>query len=476
MKKISFGTGGFRAIIGEDFTKENIQKICQAISNIIIKDNKIRKICIGYDHRFMSEEFAKWSAEVFAGNEIEVEIMATPTTTPVVMFATMLNNFDYGIMITASHNPYIYNGVKVFVQEGRDAGLEDTKRIENEIEELNKIKSIGFSSALSSYIKTVDYIDAYIKNILRVVGIDKKSSDISIVFDVKHGSSVKELELLMQGLNIKNYHLINANRDPNFGFEQPAPSANNLTKLKEKMFEVKADIGFALDADGDRLAVIDKNGNYIDNNYILAIVYYYLVKYKGEKGDSVKNISTSNLLDVITEKLGYTCHEVPVGFKFVSSSIIENNAVIGGESSGGLAIQGHIWGKDSLIAIALCLNAIIDINKPFEEIVNEVLNFVGGYSKIIKDTQYLYTEEQRKIIDDILFVKKLTPQSSTKITKVVYGDYFKVYYENGDWAVIRFSGTEPILRIYVEAEDEMATQQLINDWEKLLGLGIPMIV
>ncbi|MBP3344640.1 MAG: phosphoglucomutase/phosphomannomutase family protein [Clostridia bacterium] len=470
MKKINFGTGGFRAIIGEDFNKENVQGIAQAVANLINKKNLKKEICIGYDHRFMSENFAVWCAEVMAGNGIRVELFDSATSTPVVMFASKIKENDYGMMITASHNPYIYNGVKVFVAEGKDASNEETGEIEREMEKISQIKTISFNEAKDKQIFLVNYMEEYIDNIVALLDLNGIGGDISVVYDAMHGSTVEELDMMSKKIGITNFETINDKRDAFFGFKVPAPSEKNIDDLRNAVLNKRASIGFALDADGDRLAVVDEKGNYIDNNYILAITYYFFVKYCGKKGNSVKNVATSNLLNAVTEKLGYVCKEVPVGFKYVSSALREDNSVVGGESSGGLAIEGHIWGKDSLLAIAVCLKAMIVMKKSFSEILQEVKDFVGGYEKIIYDKQYSYTKEHKEFIDKTLYQDKKMPQHKYQLDHVVYEDYVKVYYKNGNWSLIRFSGTEPILRIFVEADSKQECESMVKDWEELLKL------
>jgi len=470
MTNIKFGTGGYRAIIGEDFTKENVQKICQAISNLIDRKNLKKEVCIGYDNRFMSEQFALWCAETFAGNNIKVELFDSATTTPVAMYATKKQDNDYGIMITASHNPYIYNGIKVFTHGGKDADLIETSLIEDEINSIKEVNDLEYSEA-NSNISYVNYLDDYINSIIDLTNLSNCKHNMKIIFDAKYGSSTTEIDMLCEKINLKDYEIINSKRDAFFGFELPAPKEDNIEKLKKRLKETGASIGFALDADGDRLAVIDENGNYIDNNKILAIVYYFLVKYCEKQGPSVKNVATSNLLDLVSEKFGFNCIEVPVGFKYVSSALLENNAVVGGESSGGLAISGHILGKDSLIAIALCLEAMSVMDKPFSQILQEVKDFVGGYNKIISEKEYSYTNEQKQHINKVLFAENKTPEHRYEVRKTVFKDYIKVYYKNGNWSLIRFSGTEPILRVFAEADTKEQSEQLISDWVNLLGLN-----
>jgi len=469
MAKIKFGTGGFRGIIGDDYNKENIQKICQAISNIIKNDNLKREICIGYDNRFMSEVFANWSAEVFSANDIKTEVFSTATSTPVSMFATLKNDNDFGVMITASHNPYNYNGIKIFTKKGQDANLETTKRIEDEFDKITEVKTLNFQDALDKKIFYKDYLEKYIDYLIK----NQELTDFGkfkVVFDAKFGSTVSELKMFCEKLNIKNYVILNSQRDAFFNFTLPAPNEDNIEQLRQTVLSEKADVGFALDADGDRLAVIDNKGNFIDNNVILALVYYFMVKYENKKGDCVKNVSTSNFLGEVAKRFGFVCHDVPVGFKFVSEELIETNSLVGGESSGGLATNNHILGKDSLLTIALILKLMKVIDKPVSEIIKELYDFAGNYSKLFVEKQYRYNKNQEEKIKDIIFNKKQIVGNMEEIEKVTHANFVKVYYKNGDWVLIRFSGTEPVLRVVMEVDTKERADMLLSEWTKLLDL------
>jgi len=337
-----------------------------------------------------------------------------------------------------------------------------------EINSLKNIKTANFETEVNGKIVYVNYLNEYVDNIINLFNL-KHLKNIKVVYDAKYGSTADELVLFSNKAGLENFSIINYKRDAFFGFVAPAPNADNIDKLKENIKTQNADIGFALDADGDRLAVVDKNGNYIDNNYILAIAYYYLVKYCEKVGGAVKNVATSNLLNQVAKAFNQTCREVPVGFKYISKGIIDHNAVIGGESSGGLAIKGHIWGKDSLLAIAICLKAMSDMKKPFNEILNEVLVFAGNYQKVICDKEYKYTEKQKAEINKKIISKQL-PKQKYEIEKIVWGDYIKIYYTNQNWLLIRFSGTEPVLRIFAETDTKEQSDALIYDWQVHLGL------
>ena len=465
--EVKFGTGGFRGIIGDNFTKENVQKICQSIANISKHKNYKKKICIGYDNRFMSENFALWCAEVFAGNDFTVELFKNACATPVVMYQTMIEDNDYGIMITASHNPYVYNGVKVFTKQGRDASLDDTNLIEEEFKKVEEVFVVN--NEQRKRIVYVDYVNDFVDYLVKNQEIPN-CSNLKVVFDTKFGSTAEEIKLLCSKLNLKNYKIINENRDAFFNFITPAPSMDNVEELKQNVILSGADIGFALDADGDRLAVVDRFGNFLDNNIILSLVYYFLVKCQNKQGDVVKNVATTSLLDLLAEKFGYVCHEVQVGFKYISSTLIDTNAVVGGESSGGLALQNHIYGKDSLVSIAICLKILEFYKKPFDEIVDEMLKFANNFNKKIRDKQYTYSTEKETSIKTMLFRDGSLPKLNHKAKKIVVKDYVKIFYENDDWVLIRFSGTEPILRIFAEFETERDCFDEFLLWETFLKL------
>lgn len=470
MKSIKFGTGGFRGIIGDDFTKENVQRICQAICNISSQKKLKKEICIGYDNRFESEVFAKWCAEVFAGNRFKVEYFNNSCTTPVVMFASKENNNPYGVMITASHNPYMFNGVKVFVKNGKDASIDETNEIEKEFNKITNINTCEFNEQINKSIFIVSYIDKYINYLIKNQKLENSGKGLKVVYDAMFGSSVEELQKYSKGVGLNNFDIINGYRDAFFNFVPPAPNVNNIEKLKESVLLSKADIGFALDADGDRLAVVDEKGKFIDNNYLLAMIYYYKVKYLGEKGGIVKNCCTSTLCDTVAKNLGFKCYEVPVGFKFISSKLIETKSIVGGESSGGLAVENHIWGKDSLLTIGLIIKMLSDLKKPFSEILNEVLVFADNFKKSTYDKAYTYSSLQEMNIKNKVFENNNYPIINEDVEKIVKTDYLKIFYKNGDWVNIRFSGTEPILRIFVETESDEKSLKYFSTWENFLEL------
>ncbi|MBO4569697.1 MAG: hypothetical protein J5689_00570 [Clostridia bacterium] len=468
-ESIKFGTGVFRGVIGDTFTKPNIQKICQAMANLAEKEGLKKQVCIGFDNRFMSEDFAGYCAEVFLANGFVVNLFKKPTSTPVVMYQTMVEENDYGVMITASHNPYKYNGIKIFVKNGKDASVEETQKIEKEFKTLGEVKATNISEYEGKNLNIVDHFGDFISYLVKNQEIPE-ASDLKVAFDNKYGSTTEGLRLLCKKIKLNNYKILHANRNAFFGFKVPLPSKENVSELKDEVIKNGYDVGFALDSDGDRLGVVDENGRYIDNNKILALIYYYFVKYEHKTGGVVKNLATSYLVDALANKFGFNCYEVPVGFKYVSSKLIETKSIVGGESSGGLAVSNHIWGKDSLLSIALCIKIMKKLNKPFGKCVDEMLAFVDNYSKVVDEEQFVFSHDEAKRIKEEIYEKKEIPKLNLKVEKTNYDDGLKVYYPDGNWTLVRFSGTEPLLRIFIEMDNINDCKKELDLWKKFLGI------
>jgi phosphomannomutase len=311
---IKFGTGGWRSIIGEDFTKDNIRILVQALCNEMKDSGKDDKpVVIGYDRRFLSDLGARWMCEVFAGNNIKVEFIDKNAPTPMIMFEVKARKSHYGAAVTASHNPAIYNGIKLFTEGGRDASMETTDVIEEYISKVETINSMDFEEALTKgLVERIDPSNDFIDAILKMV--DEKAiraRNLKVLLDPMYGVSKTSLQTILLTLRC-DLDIINDRHDTLFGGRLPSPSAATLMHLQRDVVERGFDIGLGTDGDADRLGVIDDGGRFIHPNEILALLYYYLNKYKGWKGDCVRNLATTNLLDDMAEDFGMQCHEVPV--------------------------------------------------------------------------------------------------------------------------------------------------------------------
>ena len=469
---IKFGTGGWRAVIGDGFTKENIQILARAIADKMHVEGVAGKgIVLGYDRRFLSKEAMQWAGQVFAKEGITAYLVNKSAPTPLIMFCVMKHEFPYGMMITASHNPAIYNGIKVFTAGGRDADETQTAEIENYIEDLTDIppEELEYEEALAQgLIREIYPLNEYLDNIIAAVNMDKiREAGLKVALDPMYGVSETSLKtiLLTARCDVETIH---ERHDTLFGGKLPAPTAMTLRTLQNYVLDKKCDIGIATDGDADRIGVIDDTGRFLHPNDILVLLYYYLVKYKGWTGPVVRNICTTYMLDKVAERFGEKCYEVPVGFKHISARMYATNAVIGGESSGGLTVRGHIKGKDGIYAAALLVEMIAVTGKKLSEIVKDIEKECGSIS--MEERDYKFNQEKKNSIHKILLEEKKLPCLPFAIADVSYLDGSKVYFENGGWVTCRFSGTEPLLRIFCEMPEAAQAVEVCRIYEEFLGL------
>ncbi len=469
---IKFGTGGWRAIIGDEFTKANLRLLAQGMCNKMKSEGVgDAGIVIGYDKRFLSKEAMQWMAEVFAGNGIKALLVNKSAPTPLVMFYVMKHDMPYGMMVTASHNPALYNGVKVFTAGGRDANEEQTKDVEQFIEELTAedVKVLEYDKAkakglIEEIYPLNDYLDAILDS------VDKKAirdASLRVAFDPMYGVSETSLKTILMTLRCEVFS-IHDRHDTLFGGKLPAPTRNTLQSLRTAVLEHGCDIGIATDGDADRIGLIDDKGNYLHANDILVLLYYYLVKQKGWSGPCVRNIATTHMLDKVAKKFGQVCYEVPVGFKYISAKMQETHAIIGGESSGGLTVEGHINGKDGVYAAALLIEMLAVTGKKLSELMDEIHKECGIL--YMEERDYRFSVEKKAEVHKTLMVDKKLPEFPVGTDHVSYLDGCKVYFENGGWVIARFSGTEPLIRIFCEMETIEKAQEICRIFEEFLGL------
>jgi len=463
-----FGTGGWRAIIGDEFIKSNICKLTQAVADEMLAGNH-KKIVVGYDRRFLSENAAVWLSEVFAGNGIEVYFINRVAPTPLIMYTVKNMETYYGIAVTASHNPAEYNGIKIFTEGGKDAAKEVTDVFENRIEKgvIVKIKNfdIGISEGI---IHMIDPSNDYMDNIIEVLDMNRiRNAKLKILIDPMYGVSKNALQTILMTARC-DVDSINSKRDTLFGGQMPSPTEQTLKKLSEMVVSEGYDLGLATDGDADRIGVIDHNGRFVHPNEIMILLYYYLLKNKGMRGDCVRNIATTHILDKIAKKYGQTCYEVPVGFKHISMKMEETDAIIGGESSGGLTIAGHIKGKDGIFAAVLIAEMLAVTSKNIVQLLEEIEEQFGKKEMGEFDTKFSLTKKEELV--KLLFEDKKLPEFKQKILKVSYEDGCKVYFEDDNWIIARFSGTEPLIRIFCEMDTMKEAKDTTNIMLEFLGL------
>ncbi|WP_312641302.1 phosphoglucomutase/phosphomannomutase family protein [Hydrogenoanaerobacterium sp.] len=469
---IKFGTGGFRAIIGEDFTRENLELISLALSRIIRKKGvQDKPVIIGYDRRFLSNLASQWMSCVFAAEHIPVHLIDYNAPTPLIMYQVKDEGAHYGMAITASHNPAEYNGVKIFTSGGRDATEEITDQIEAEIATLSKadIRIVDFAEAVAGgKICRINPQNNYIDSILNLINIDAiKEKGLNILLDPMYGVSKTTLQTILLTCRC-NVEVIHDRHDTLFGGRLPAPNSETLRHLSQLVVQGGYDMGIATDGDADRIGLIDASGEFIHPNDILVLLYYYLHEFKGWQGAVVRNIATTHCLDKMAESFGEACYEVPVGFKHISSKMEETGALIGGESSGGLTVRGHILGKDGVYAGALLTEMVSVIGKPLSEILADIHQKYGSF--IMSEFDCHMKQERKDELQHLLFEEKHCPDFGMEIEKISYMDGCKVYFKNGGWIICRFSGTEPMLRIFCEMDTQQEADRINRVFQNYLHL------
>ena len=469
---IKFGTGGWRAIIADGFTKENIRLVVQGLCRLMeLEGHAGKEIVIGYDRRFLSKESAHWAAEVLAGNGFRVFMVGRSSPTPLIMYTVKRRDVPYGMAITASHNPAIYNGIKIFTEGGRDAEASVTQKIEKQIEKIAPadIKSLDYAQAIALGVIRENYpFNDYIDSILNIIDVEKiKNTSLRVAIDPMYGVSQSSLRTILLTCRC-DVDVIHEQHDTLFGGRMPAPSAEALRLLSNYVVENRCDLGIATDGDADRLGVIDEYGNYLHANTILVLLYYYFLKYRGWYGPCVRNNSTTHLLDRVAVDFNQECYEVPVGFKYVSAKMAETGAIIGGESSGGLAVKGHIQGKDGIYAAALLVEMRAVTGKTISRLYQEIAERYGEL--YYEEIAVSITPDRKRMLQEQAFVQRKLPIFREPVEKVDYSDGCKVYFADGSWVICRFSGTEPVLRLAAEGNTVSQAKAYIRLWQDDLGL------
>ena len=461
---ICFGTGGWRAVIGDEFIKRNIRLVARAMCIRMMQEGCAEKgIILGYDRRFLSKEAMQWCGEVFAGAGIPALLVNKASPTPLIMFYVKEHDLPYGMMITASHNPALYNGIKIFTAGGRDADVRFTGGLEQIIASLDPddIPSMDYAEALQKgLIQEIYPLNEYLDRILSMLDMDAiRQAHLRVALDPMYGVSEFPLKTLLYTGRCE-VETIHDTHDTLFGGKMPAPDASTLRHLISQVMDYRFHIGIATDGDADRLGVIDDTGRYLHANDVLVLLYYYLVRYKGLHGPVVRNLATTHMLDRIAERFGEKCYEVPVGFKYISAKMSEVDALIGGESSGGLTVRGHINGKDGIYAAMMLIEMIAVTGRKISQICRDIEEECGVSHMVERSLSM--TLQEKEHIKRLLSEGSAMPDFSFPVGHISYLDGCKVYFENGGWVLARFSGTEPLLRIFCEMPSEADASRICS--------------
>ena len=470
---IAFGTGGWRAVIGEGFTLHNVRRLCQALANEVARQGwEKRGVLIGYDRRFLSDRAAEAAAEVFAGNNISTALLTEDAPTPLITYATTLVGAAFGLAFTASHNPPEWNGLKVFNGDGALLLDDQTAQIERETNALapSDVVKIGLDLALEAgIVSRRDFTNEYVDAVESLISLEViREAGLKVIVDPMYGTGQLTLGIILTEARCR-VTFIHERRNPLFGGRSPAPNLEALGLLIGTIEEGNYDLGLATDGDADRIAIVDERGRYITVNDVLLLLYWYLHEVRQERGGVVRNLATTHLLDRMASHFGESCVEVPVGFKHVAAAMVEHNALLGGESSGGLTIRGHILGKDGIFAAALVVEMLARTGQTISQLLRRVYDITGRL--YVVEESIPATSEMRVAVPRRLQEAPIDRIGAHRVVRVSHLDGTKLFLEGDGWALLRFSGTEPVLRLFAEADSPEAARELIHHLKSFVGTG-----
>ena len=445
--KISFGTDGWRAQIADDYTFDNLREVSNALAVYLQKyqpEKSKAGVAIGYDTRFRSADFARVVADTLAAAGLPVFLSERDAPTPAIAWSTRCMGLATGIMITASHNPPIWNGFKFFNPLGGPADKDASNAVEFVLGKKPPAKTKPAS------VQEFDPRPALVEQLHKVVDFDRLKSVKGVaVYDAVFGTGRGYVDALLKECGWK-VHSIHNVPDPMFGGLLPDPANPKCHQLLcDEVKKRGANIGLANDPDADRFGIVDSTGEYLTPNQILPILYHHLLEVRGMRGPVARTLPTTGMLDAIAKAYGQEVIETPVGFKWVGTAIEEQGAILGGEESGGLSIKGHYGGKDGVLADLLLAEVWATHQKPLGELLRELEGKYGEFHSTRTDL-HLEDEPKRVLMDKL----KQTPPlevAGQKVVKVVATDGVKLTLADGSWILLRASGTEPLVRIYSEA-------------------------
>jgi len=469
---IRFGTGGWRGVIGEAFTLHNVRRLCQAIAQLIIRGGQEEQgVLIGYDRRFLSDTAALAAAEVFAGNDIAVGLLSEAAPTPLITYATVAHGAAYGLAFTASHNPPEWNGLKVFRDDGALLLDDETREIERVANALrnDQIVKIELPIALEAGRATaIDYTNEYVDVVESFVDMEAiRGAGLRVLVDPMYGVGEVTINIVLTEARCR-VTTIHGRHDPLFGGRSPAPNLDALSLLIHDMKEGRYDLGLATDGDADRIAIVDERGQYIAVNDLLVLLYWYLHELRGQSGAVVRNLATTHMLDRLARQFGEACREVPVGFKHIASGMVASDAILGGESSGGLTIRGHILGKDGILAAALIVEMLAKTGKKVSELLSGIYGQIGRLYSVERNLPA--TPEMKALFPTMLRQKTVSELAGLPVREMRTFDGHKFVFDGDQWVLLRFSGTEPLLRIFGEGDSPERALALVDAAQALLPM------
>ncbi|HET9409510.1 MAG TPA: phosphoglucomutase/phosphomannomutase family protein [Candidatus Sulfotelmatobacter sp.] len=456
--QIKFGTSGWRAVMAEDFTLANVRRAVMGIARYVARHKpQGARVIVGRDPRFLGETFCALAAEILSAHGITPVLIAEPAPTPAIAYAVIQSKADGAINFTASHNPPEYNGIKFSTSDGCPALPEVTKQIEAEIAAADKEPSTARNSPGTIKSEALDPKPMYLKRLQEIVDASViRKAGLTVVFDPMWGAArgYSDDFLREAGVQVASVHDY---RDVLFGGHAPEPDDHLLKDLRAKMRETGAQIGIATDGDADRFGIVDADGTFVQPNYVIALLFDYLVESRGWKNGVAKSVATTNLINALARKHGVPLYETPVGFKYIGELIMQDKIAIGGEESAGLSIRHHVPEKDGVLAGLLCCEMVASGGQSLGERLKALSNQVGSYCprrenfRLTPEVQQKFTEKLRTDPKEFF---------GRTVSEVVRTDGLKLVFDDGAWVCYRLSGTEPVVRAYSEARDEKGLEKL----------------
>ncbi len=472
---IKFGTDGWRGIIAEDFTFANVRAVAQAVA-LYLKEVGLtqRGLVVGYDTRFASEDFAAAVAEVVAANGIRVYLVDRPAPTPVIGYAILHRKAAGSVVITASHNPGQWSGFKFRPEYAGSAPPEVLAQVEAHIPRViasGDVAVLPLAEAKArGLVETFDARPAYREQVARLADLEYlRAAGLRVVVDSMYGAAAGYIRELLSDGKTQVWE-IRAERNPLFpGMHNPEPIARNLEPLMEDVRQRQAGVGLATDGDGDRLGVVDERGQFLNQHQVFALLAYYLLEVRGQRGPMVKSITSTRMIQSLGKLYGVPVFETPVGFKFLGPKMIAEDAIVAGEESGGYAFRGHLPERDGVVSALYFLDLMARRGRRPSELLAELYQKVGPHFYDRVDIHL--APEQAPLLRERLAAARPERIAGLAVTGSDTMDGFRFHLEDGSWLLIRFSGTEPLMRIYTEVQDEALVAKVLAAGRELAGVG-----
>ncbi len=476
-REIKFGTDGWRGIIGDDFTYETVRCAAQGVAEYLKTRAASPLAVVGYDCRFASEVFAEQVARVLAANGVRAIVFDRPSPTQVASWTVIDRQAQGAAVITASHNPALFNGLKYKPETGSSAPaavIEELERLINGAAREGRARLMAREDAEQrGLLETYDPRPAYYGQIAKLVDLQAiRSAGLKILHECMHGSAYGYLQDLAGGGSTEVTEL-HAERNPYFGGVSPEPIPPNLEQALAAMRAGGYDLCIATDGDADRVGIVDETGRFVTQLQVYALLMLYLFEQRGQRGPVVKTINMTSMADKLAEEYGVQVYELPVGFKNVAPKMMETDAVLGGEESGGFGFRGHIPERDGILAGLFFADMIVRTGKPLSRILDELERRVGPHAYARHDIHMpreSYERDRVRILDTL---RERAPKTvaGEEVERVRDDDGFKFYLKDGSWVLLRTSGTEPLIRVYAEAKDPDAVERRLAELEGIVGVG-----